>query len=103
MALKKSQYIFLGELSDIKEVEQELREKGDPVVQRLVEDQGMELDKAIKKVARFIVGMEKAFRTKPFFPELEMPQWQKDLRVSWVNKKNHNRKKSSSRKKMVKR
>jgi len=103
MALKKSQYIFIGKLSDIKEVEKELREKGDPVVQRLVEEQGMEFDKAIKKVARFIVGMEKALRTKPLFPELEMPEWQKDLRMSWVNKRNHNRKKPPSPKKMVKR
>lgn len=102
MALKKSQYIFIGKLSDIKEVEKELREGNDPIVRRLVEENGMERDEAIKKWARWLVGMEKAFRTKPLFPELEMPEWQKNLRVSWVNKRNHTRKKSGSRKKLAK-
>jgi len=87
MALKKSQYIFIGKLSDVKEVEKELRENDDPIVRRLAEEQGMEFDKAVKKVARLLVGLEKAMRTKPLFPELEMPEWQKQLRVSWVNKK----------------
>jgi hypothetical protein len=102
MALKKSQYLFIGKLSDVKEVENELRESNDPIVRRLVEEQGMELDKAIKKVARLLVGLEKAFRTKPLFPELEMPEWQKELRVSWINKRNHNRKKSALRNSPVK-
>ena len=102
MALKKSQYIFIGKLSDIKKVERELKESNDPIVRRLVEEHGMERDEAIKKWARWLVGMEKALRTKPLFPELEMPEWQKELRVSWVDKKNHNRKKSPSRKRMVK-
>jgi len=98
MALKKSQYIFIGKLSDVKEVEKELRENDDPIVRRLVEEHGMKRDGAVKKWARWLVGMEKAMRTKPLFPELEMPEWQKQLRVSWVNKK----KKSASRKKMAK-
>ncbi len=100
-ALKKSQYIFIGKLSDLKEVEKKLKKKGDPVVQRLVEEQGMDFDEAIKLVARFQVGMEKALRTKPLFPELEMPDWQKRLRVGWVNKKNHARKKPVSRKRVA--
>jgi hypothetical protein len=47
-------------LSDLKEVEKKLKKKGDPVVQRLVEEQGMDFDEAIKLVAQFQVGMEKA-------------------------------------------
>jgi len=102
MALKKFQHIFIGKLSDVKEVEKELRENDDPIVRRLVEEHGMERNEAIKEWAHWLVGMEKAFRTKPLFPELEMPEWQKQLRVSWVNKKIHTRKKSAPRKKMTK-
>jgi len=102
MALKKSQYIFIGKLSDVKKVEKELRENDDPIVRRLVEEQGMELDKAIKKVARLLLGLEKAFRTKPLFPELEMPERQKRLRVGWVDKNNHSRRKPAPRKTMAK-
>lgn len=102
MALKKSQYIFIGKLSDVKKVEKELRDGNDPIVRRLIEEHGMERDEAIKKWASWLVGMEKAFRTKPLFPELEMPQWQKQLKVSWVNKKNHTRKRPVLRKKMAK-
>ncbi|MDZ7362269.1 MAG: hypothetical protein ONB46_16345 [candidate division KSB1 bacterium] len=102
MALKKAQHLFIGKRSHVKEVEKELRESNDPIVRRLVEEHGMERDEAIKEWARWLVGMEKAFRTKPLFPELEMPEWQKQLRVSWVDKKNHNRKKPAFRKKMTK-
>jgi hypothetical protein len=99
MALKKSQYIFIGKLSDVKEVEKELREDDDLIMHRLAEEEGMEFDQAVKKMARLLVSLEKAMRTMPLYPELEMPEWQKRLRVSWVNKKNNSRKKPVSRKK----
>jgi len=102
MALKKSQYIFIGKLSDIKQVEKKIREKGDPVVQRLVEQHGMDYNEAVKLVVRFQIGIEKALRTKPLFPELEMPEGQAQLRAKAVDKRNHARRKSTPHKQMVK-
>jgi hypothetical protein len=79
MSVAKQRFIMIGKPRNVKTVEKKLREKGDAIVDGLIKNYKMDHDEAVKMVARFYVGMEKALLKKPLYPELELPQWQKDL------------------------
>jgi hypothetical protein len=79
MSVARPQFITIGKPRKVKSVEKQLRQKGDDIVDGLVKNYDMDFDEAIKMAARFYVGLETALLKKPVYPELEPPQWQKDL------------------------
>jgi hypothetical protein len=97
MSVARPKFIMIGKPRKIKTVEKQLRQKGDGVVDGLVKNYDMDFDEAIKMVARFYVGLETALRKKPLYPELEPPQWLKDLPTIPKLKEWNSTKKGSSR------
>ncbi len=97
MSVARPQFIMIGKPRKVKTVEKQLRQKGDAIVDGLIKDYNMGLDEAIKMVANFYVGLETALRRKPLYPELEPPQWQKDLPTIPKIKRRNSMKTASSR------